>query len=83
MTSIGVDRDRSEAAAAEATRYLTFTLRDDAYALDIFHVTAATGVKLEQRRPVATVTQDDRPWRDAYSSLQWEEYASRHLQSAP
>lgn len=50
MTSIGVDRDRSEASAAEATRYLTFTLQGDAYALDIFHVT-----EILEQRPLTAV----------------------------
>src|SRR6185312_13044516 len=49
VSSIGVDRDRSE-APTEATRYLTFTLQGDAYALDIFHVT-----EILEHRPLTTV----------------------------
>jgi purine-binding chemotaxis protein CheW len=50
VTSIGVDRDRGEASVAEATRYLTFTLQGDAYALDIFHVT-----EILEQRPLTAV----------------------------
>lgn len=50
MTSIGVDRARSETPPVEATRYLTFTLQGDAYALDIFHVT-----EILEHRPLTTV----------------------------
>src|SRR6185312_10017720 len=49
VSSIGVDRDRIE-APTEATRYLTFTLQGDAYALDIFHVT-----EILEHRPLTTV----------------------------
>lgn len=48
VTSIGVDR--SETPTVDATRYSTFTLRGDAYALDIFHIT-----EILERRPLTTV----------------------------
>ena len=50
MSSIGVDRERGETPVAEATRYLTFTLRGDSYALDIFHVT-----EILEHRPLTVV----------------------------
>ena len=45
MSAEAAARGRGEGAADDATRYLTFTLNGESYALDIFHITEILGYR--------------------------------------